>query len=174
MKLEKLLYLCDAHFGLNDKIDQHYSRQVAGPYDPKGMRSIKSNLIKHKWFNVKKIDGQGTKYLPMDQCGEHRDAYSYYFAEEKAEIQTILDLMKRWKTQQCEIIATLYSAWTDILERGTEPRDSEIVNEILTNWNDSKLRIEKKKWYAGLKWMKEQGLYPGGGFGKGGGYQREQ
>lgn len=168
VKLEKLLYLCDAHFGLDDKIDQHYSRQAAGPYDPKGMRSIKSNLIKHKWFNIKKVDGQGTKYLPMDQCGEHREAYYRFFAEEKAEIQTILDLMKSWKTQQCEIIATLYSAWADILERGTEPRDSEIVNEILTNWNDSKLKIEKEKWYAGLKWMKAQGLYPGGSFGKGG------
>lgn len=168
VKLEKLLYLCDAYFGLDGKIDQHYSRQAAGPYDPKGMRSIKSNLIKHKWFNVKKVDGQGTKYLPMDQCGKHREAYNRHFAEESAQIQMILDLMKSWKTQQCEIIATLYSAWVDILNRGTEPRDTEIVNEILTNWNDSKLKIPKEKWYAGLKWMKEQGLYPGGSFGKGG------
>lgn len=167
VKLEKLLYLCDAHFGLDEKIDQHYSRQAAGPYDPKGMRSIKSNLIKHKWFNVKKVDGSGTKYLPMDLCGAHKDAYARYFAVEKDKIQTILDLMKNWKTQQCEIIATLYSAWADILERGTQPQDVEIVNEVLTNWNDSKLKIPKEKWYAGLAWMKEKELYPGGSFGKG-------
>lgn len=168
VKLEKLLYLCDAHLRLETKIDQHYSRHVAGPYDPKGMRSIKSNLIKHKWFNVKKVDGKGTKYLPMDQCGEHREAYNRYFAEEHSEIQAILALMRGWTTQQCEIVATLYSAWADILERGTQPRDIEIVNEVLTNWNDSKLKISSEKWYAGLKWMREKGLCPGGSFGKGG------
>lgn len=166
VKLEKLLYLCDAHFGLGDKIDQHYSRQAAGPYDPKGMRSIRSNLIKQKWFNVKKIDKQGTKYLPMEKCGEHKDAYEHYFSIEKPQIQAILDLMKSWKTKQCEIIATLYSAWADAIAMGIAPDDTFIVNEVLTNWNDSKLNIEKERWYAGLDWMKKNGLFPGGDFGK--------
>lgn len=168
VKLEKLLYLCDAHFGLGEKIDQHYLRQAAGPYDPKGMRSIKSNLASHKWFNVKRVDKQGTKYLPMEKCGEHKDAFEHYFADEKTGIQTILDEMKDWKTQECEIIATLYSAWADALAVGTTPDDTYIVNDVLTNWHDNKLKIEKERWYKGLKWMKRHGLYPGGDFGKGG------
>jgi|GEM_PF-175775 len=168
VKLEKLLYLCDAHFGLGKKIDQHYLRQAAGPYDPKGMRSIKSNLINYKWFNIKKVDKQGTKYLPMEKCGEHKDAFEYYFSVEKMQIQTILDLMKEWKTQECEIIATLYSAWADALAIGTTPDDTYIVNEVLTNWHDNKLKIDKERWYKGLTWMKKQGLYPDGNFGKGG------
>lgn len=168
VKLEKLLYLCDVHFGLKEKIDQHYSRQAAGPYDPKGMRSIRTNLIQHKWFNVKKIDKQGTKYLPMDKCGQHREAYERYFADEKPKIQTILDLMKGWITQDCEIVATLYSAWVDALAIGTEPNDTYLVNEVLTNWHDNKLKIPKERWYEKLAWMKQNGLYPGGSFGIGG------
>lgn len=168
VKLEKMLYLCDAHFGLGAKIDQNYSRQPAGPYDPKGMRSIRSNLVKHKWFNVKKIDGKGTKYLPMDKCGQHQEAYSKYFAEESSKIQQILDLMKPWKTQNCEIVATLYSAWADALAIGIQPDDTYIVNEVLTNWNDSKLSISKERWYDGLSWMKKTGLFPGGTFAIGG------
>ncbi len=168
VKLEKLLYLCDSHFELGEKIDQHYLRQAAGPYDPKGMRSIKSNLTSHKWFNVKKVDKQGTKYLPMEKCGEHKDAFEHYFADEKPKIQTILDEMKDWKTQECEIIATLYSAWADALAVGTTPDDTYIVNEVLTNWHDNKLKIEKERWYKGLDWMKKHGLHPGGIFGKGG------
>lgn len=168
VKLEKLLYLCDAHFGLKEKIDQHYLRQAAGPYDPKGMRSIRTNLIQHKWFNVKKVDKQGTKYLPMDKCGQHREAYERYFADEKPKIQTILDLMKSWLTQDCEIVATLYSAWADALAIGTEPNDTYLVNEVLTNWHDSKLKIPKERWYEKLEWMKQNGLYPGGSFGMGG------
>jgi len=168
VKLEKLIYLCDAHYGLGDKIDQHYSRQAAGPYDPRGMRSIVSNLIRHKWFNVKKVDKKGTQYLPMEKCGSHRAAYDRYFDNEKARIQQILDLMKSWKTQECEIVATLYSAWADALAIGTVPDDTYLVNEVLNNWHDSKLKIPKERWYEKLGWMKETGLYPGGSFGKGG------
>lgn len=168
VKLEKLLYLCDAHYDLGDKIDQHYSRQAAGPYDPKGMRSIVSNLIRQKWFNVKKIDKKGTQYLPMEKCGAHRPAYDHYFDDEKDQIQQILDLMKGWKTQDCEIVATLYSAWVDAIAIGTQPSDTYLVNEVLTNWHDSKLKIPRERWYEKLGWMKEVGLYPGGSFGKGG------
>lgn len=168
VKLEKLLYLCDAHYGLGDKIDQHYSRQAAGPYDPKGMRSIVSNLVRQKWFNVKKVDKRGTQYLPMEKCGAHRIAYDHYFTDEKDQIQQMLDTMKSWKTQDCEIVATLYSAWADALAIGTEPDETYLVNEVLTNWHDSKLKIAKEKWYEKLGWMEEVGLYPGGAFGKGG------
>ena len=74
--------------------------------------------------------------------------------------------MKSWKTKQCEIIATLYSAWADFLTEGTTPRDEQIINEVLVNWNESKLKIPVEKWRDGLKWMKQNGLYPGGCFGK--------
>ncbi|MDU4959629.1 MAG: class I SAM-dependent DNA methyltransferase [Sporomusaceae bacterium] len=166
VKLEKLIYLCDAHFGLGDMIEQHYLRKAAGPYDPKGMRSIRDNLLSHKWFTVKKVDNRATKYLPMPNCGGHREAYAMYFSEYRQQIQIMLDCMKNWKTQQCEIIATLYSAWADFLEEGTKPRDEQIVNEVLVNWNESKLKIPVEKWREGLQWMKQNGLYPGGSFGK--------
>ncbi len=144
VKLEKLIYLCDAHLGLEDRIQQHYLRQVAGPYDPKGMRSIKSNLIKHKWFNVKKIDRRGTKYLPMEKCGEHRVAYDIYFADKKEQIQSVISLLKEWPTQKCEIVATLYSAWSDFLKKGEKPRDEQIVNEVFYNWNESNGTMSRK------------------------------
>ena len=167
VKLEKLIYLCDAHFGLGKMIDQHYLRLAAGPYDPKGMRSIRDNLLRYRWFTVKKVDNRATKYLPMENCGEHQKDYLYYFAARQQQIQAILDCMKGWKTQRCEIIATLYSAWKDFLTEGIEPRDEQIVNEVLVNWNESKLKIPVEKWREGLKWMKASGLYPGGSFGKG-------
>lgn len=166
VKLEKLIYLCDTHFGLGDMIEQHYTRQAAGPYDPKGMRSIRDNLLRHKWFTVKKVDNRATKYLPMEKCGEHREAYVRYFAPQQKQIQTLLDCLKDWKTQKCEIVATLYSAWADFLAEGTAPRDEQIVNEVLVNWNESKLKIPVEKWREGLGWMKKNGLYPGGCFGK--------
>ena len=168
VKLEKIIYLCDAHLNLGDKIQQNYLRQVAGPYDPKGMRSIRSNLTKHKWFYVKKIDGKGTKYLPMEKCGGHREAYERYFAKEKTQIQRIIDEMKLWLTQDCEIVATLYSAWADFIAKDILPRDEQIVNEIRENWTENKRDIPREKWYEKLNWMKKAGLYPGGSFGKGG------
>lgn len=166
VKLEKLIYLCDAHFGLGNMIEQHYTRQAAGPYDAKGMRSIRDNLLRHKWFTVKKVDNRATKYLPMENCGDHRVAYEKYYASYQKQIQLLLDCMKSWKTQKCEIVATLYSAWADFLAEGTQPRDEQIVNEVLVNWNESKLKIPVEKWREGLNWMKKNGLYPNGSFGK--------
>jgi len=168
VKLEKIIYLCDAHLNLGDKIQQNYLRQVAGPYDPKGMRSIRSNLTKHKWFYVKKIDGKGTKYLPMDKCGDHRKAYERYFSSEKANIQLIINTVKSWMTQDCEIVATLYSAWADFIANDIVPQDEQIINEILFNWTENKQEIPREKWYNSLDWMKKTGLYPGGSFGAGG------
>lgn len=169
VKLEKLLYLCDAHFELEEKINQSYLRQAAGPYDPKGMRSIRQNLISHKWFDVKNPDGKSTKYIPLEKCGQHRDAYEHFFAAEKERIQSILDLMKDWNTQQCEIIATLYKSWKDFLLRDATPSYDDIVDDVLHHWHPSKQAIPRTTWEKALQWMKKHGLYPGGHFGKTGG-----
>ncbi|MHB9010480.1 MAG: type I restriction-modification system subunit M [Carboxydocellales bacterium] len=166
VKLEKILFLCDSHLGLGERINQHYLRQPAGPYDPSAMRSIRSNLISHKWFNIKKIDNRGTKYLPMEKCGGHQEAFEKYFGNEKTGIQMIIDMFKNSYTRECEIVATLYSAWSDFLKNDIKPNDIQLVNEVLVNWNESKLKIPRNDWYKWLAWMKKVGLYPGGNFGK--------
>jgi type I restriction enzyme S subunit len=74
----------------------------------------------------------------------------------------IICTFKTAKTEQCEIVATLYSAWEDFLNQGISPSDEQIVDEVLNNWNESKQRIERERWLTALDWMRKNGFVPCG------------
>ena len=45
----------------------------------------------------------------------------------------VIELVRPFDTERCEIIATLYSAWSDFLDQGMFPSDYQIVDEVLDN-----------------------------------------
>ena len=159
VKLEKLLFLSEKHFGLETDMKSHYSRQAAGPYDPKAMRSIVSNLKSHKWFDVSKANGR-TNYTPMEKCGQHADYYSRYFAHVHDCIDLLISRLKMASTEQCEIVATLYSAWADLISKDEPSADEDIIREVTQNWHLSKQRIETERWHKALAWMRDHRLTP--------------
>ena len=46
-----------------------------------------------------------------------------------------IELMRPLDTKCCEIIATLYAAWNDLLLLGKSPSDEEIVIEATEKWH---------------------------------------
>jgi type I restriction enzyme S subunit len=74
----------------------------------------------------------------------------------------LIRLFKTARTIQCEIIATLYGAWNDFIINGKNPTDGQIVDEVLTNWHESKERIERDRWLAALDWMRQKDIVPAG------------
>jgi hypothetical protein len=159
VKLEKLLFLSEKHFGLEADMQSHYYRQAAGPYDPKAMRSIVSNLKSHKWFDTIKANGR-TYYTPLEKSGQHADYYSRYFAHVLDRIDLLITRFKTASTEQCEIVATLYSAWTDLKSKNEPFVDEDIIHEVMHNWHPSKQRIETERWYKALGWMRDHQLTP--------------
>ena len=159
VKLEKLLFLSEKHFGLEADMQSHYYRQAAGPYDPKAMRSIVSNLRSHKWFDTSKINGR-THYTPLEKVGLHTDYYARYFAHARDSINLLITRFKAASTEQCEIVATLYSAWFDLKAKNEPFVDEDIIREVTHNWHPSKQRIEEARWYKALAWMREHRLTP--------------
>lgn len=159
VKLEKLLFLSEKHFGLEADMQSHYYRQAAGPYDPKAMRSIVSNLRSHKWFDTSKINGR-THYTPLEKVGLHADYYARYFAHAHDGINLLITRFKAASTEQCEIVATLYSAWFDLKAKNEPFVDEDIIREVTHNWHPSKQRIEEARWYRALAWMREHRLTP--------------
>ena len=159
VKLEKLLFLSEKHFGLEADMQSHYYRQAAGPYDPKAMRSIVSNLRSHKWFDTSKINGR-THYTPLEKVGLHTDYYARYFAHAHDGINLLITRFKAASTEQCEIVATLYSAWFDLKAKNEPFVDEDIIREVTHNWHPSKQRIEEARWYKALAWMREHRLTP--------------
>jgi type I restriction enzyme S subunit len=157
VKMEKMLFLAEKMCELD--INSSYHRDAAGPYDNRALRSVDSQLEKQKWFKFIRSD-KGNHYIPLEKRGGHSQYFDRYYSECRSVFDNIINTFKTAKTEQCEIVATLYSAWEDFLNHGTNPTDDQIVTEVLTNWNESKKRISKERWIKALSWMKENSFVP--------------
>ncbi len=160
VKLQKLIFLTERMCSID--IDSSYHRDAAGPYDNYGMRSIDSQLKKQKWFSAE-FTGNGYHYNPLENQGGHKQYFERYFADKKDTFDLIIQTFRTVKTEQCEIVATLYSAWEDFLKKGVNPNDEQIITDVLTNWHESKKRISKDRWMNALSWMKKHNFKPNTG-----------
>ena len=157
VKMEKLIFLTE-HLCHID-IDSHYHRDAAGPYDNRALRSIDSQMKKQQWFAVTKKD-KGYQYQPMEKRGEHKKYFDRYYSDVLPMFDTIINTFKTSSTEQCEIVATIYSAWDDLLHGGRPFSDEDILDEVLNNWHESKRRIERSRWQKALVWMRDNGFVP--------------
>lgn len=157
VKMEKLIFLTE-HLCHID-IDSHYHRDAAGPYDNRALRSIDSQMKKQKWFEAKKED-KGYRYLPMQNRGGHKKYFEKYYTDIELMFDKVIDTFKSSTTEQCEIVATLYSALNDLMHSHRSFTDDDILNEVLNNWHESKRRIARERWQTALNWMRNQGFTP--------------
>lgn len=157
VKMEKMLFLTERLCHID--IGSHYHRDAAGPYDNRALRSIDSQLKKQKWFDVKRTE-KGNRYVPMQNCDKHKKYFNKYFSAVLPTFDKIIDTFKTQNTERCEIVATLYSAWEDLLHSNKPFTDADIVNEVLNNWHESKKRISQDRWLSAIQWMRENGFAP--------------
>ena len=157
VKMEKMLFLTERLCHID--IGSHYHRDAAGPYDNRALRSIDSQLKKQKWFDVKRTE-KGNRYVPMQNCGKHKTYFEKYYSTVLPTFAKIIDTFKTQNTERCEIVATLYSAWEDLLYSNKTFTDTDIVNEVLNNWHESKKRISQDRWLSAIQWMRENGFAP--------------
>jgi hypothetical protein len=159
VKHEKIVFLCEKMLGLSESLDHHHLRQAAGPYDPKARRSTETTFTRNKWFSINKNEGR-IEYRKGEKFGGHEGYFERYFASERKHIHAIVELFRTAMTEQCEIVATLFSAWKDFLDQGARPSDDQIVLEVLNNWHESKKRIPAERWHKALAWMRAKQLTP--------------
>ena len=157
VKMEKILFLSERMCRID--IGSHYHRDAAGPYDNRALHSIDSQLKKQKWFEVKHTD-KGNRYVPMQNRGKHSIYFTRYYADVLPMFEKIIATFKTWNTERCEIVATLYSAWEDMLHTNKPFTDADIVSEVLNNWHESKKRISQERWHNALQWMRDNGFTP--------------
>lgn len=158
VKFQKILFLAENICGID--LATHYHSDVAGPYDNRAIRSIDSQLEKQKWFRCQKDANGYCHYCALDNSEKYKTYFDRYFSEKSEQLAALCNRFMRFNTEQCEIVATLFSAWKDLLTSGS-PADDQIVDEVLNNWHPSKRRIERKRWLAALGWMKVQHITPG-------------
>lgn len=165
VKLQKAIHLCEHHAQLSE-VEGSYLRDAAGPHDNRMMRSIEARLAEANWFRaIKRPDGIGTEYVPLAEVGQHVRYFESYWSAKKNTIQAVIDLLRPMKTQQAEIVATLYAAWNDLILGGGAVTDEAILREVLTRWHEQKTKIPQERWLSALEWMRKKSLVPTG-FGK--------
>jgi type I restriction enzyme S subunit len=157
VKCQKLIYLAERMCGVD--IDSHYHRDAAGPYDNRALRSIDRQLRAQKWFDAQST-GERYRYVPMEKRGGHKAYFDRYFADVGAIFDKVVDALRRLDTERCEIIATLFEAWHDLLARKVTVTDDAILREVLDHWHESKKRIDEDRWRRALGWMREKGFTP--------------
>lgn len=157
VKMEKMLFLTERLCHID--IGSHYHRDAAGPYDNRALRSIDSQLKRQEWFELRRTE-KGYRYVPMQNCGKHKSYFDKYFSAVLPTFDKIIETFKTQNTERCEIVATLYSAWEDLLHSNKPFTDADIVNEVLNNWHESKKRISQDRWLNAIQWMRENGFAP--------------
>lgn len=157
VKMEKLIFLTE-HLCHIDT-GSHYHRDAAGPYDNTALRSIDKQMKQHQWFALTKND-KGYRYQPMDKRGDHKKYFDKYYAAVLPMFDKVIETFKTSSTEQCEIVATLYSAWDDLQHRNQPFTDDDILNEVLNHWHESKKRIPRSRWQKALDWMRKNGFVP--------------
>lgn len=165
-KLQKVIYLAE-HTARLAAIQGNYLRDAAGPHDRQLMSKVEGEMQDHQWYERIERETVGHAYHPLPQAGQHRQAYSStWSAAERATIEQVIELMRDWDTDRCEMTVTLYAAWNDFILEGRPVSDEAIVDEVMHRWNDTKLRFDKPEWLAVLAEMKKHKILMPTGFGK--------
>lgn len=165
-KLQKVIYLSE-HAAKLTAIQGDYLRNVAGPHDRLLMNQIEDELRKHQWYERVERDTVGYAYRPLSNAGQHQQSYeSTWSSAERSIIKRVIELMRLWDTDRCEMIVTLYAAWNDYILEGRPASDEAIVDEVMHRWNEAKLRFSKSRWLEILADMKNSEILTPTGFGK--------
>jgi type I restriction enzyme S subunit len=160
VKAEKISHLVEAHLGLD--LERQPFKDAAGPNDHPHLKKVEHRARMANWFAVTRQDSG--KYVFNPKSGFDRLLAKTHQAlgGRLAEVERLLELMLPMTMRQAEILATVYAAWNNLLLLGKSPSEEEIVTEARENWHESKLKIERSKFFATVEWMRRKGLTPSG------------
>lgn len=164
VKLQKALYLAEAHLGIGE-LQGNYFRQAAGPLDRALLEETERAVEMAGFYRASQADGAGTSvtYAPLSNAGRHSAELKSLLGPRADALGGLIALLRDFGTEAVEAIATLYAVWNDALIDGRQPDDSVIVKGVLTEWHEEKgKKFKDSDLHHWLDWMKRNGLTPRG------------
>ncbi|MFP1733560.1 restriction endonuclease subunit S [Lonsdalea quercina] len=160
----KVMYLAQAHIGLG--LDLKPEREAAGPLD-KWIYEFEQQGQGKGWFKVnEKLLASGrkkTEYRCLSALSEpSAKAEKLMSSEQKAEFDRLIYALADKKTEEVEIIATLFAVWNDFLIDGTQPTDEQIIRDMRENWHERKARFSPSDLKPWLSWLRKEDFIPRG------------
>lgn len=159
----KWLFLADQHLGL--ALGMNYERQAAGPLDKLIYQIEEQAALSQLYAIQKETLKSGIEkivYRPDVAIDRAADAGAAELGDRRAELDRLIGLLGARKTEELEIVATLYAVWNDALVEGHRPDDEWLINEFRTNWHKEKERFSPDLLAKWLSWMREHRLVPAG------------
>lgn len=163
-KLQKLMFLAEAHANIND-IAGRYQRYRYGPYDDAMVQEIELGLRQDGYYDTREgtgVDREKVAFLQMSRAGGHRDALAAALGGKTDTLRQLVDLFKGKDTAATEAVATLYAVWNDALIDGKQPDDAAIIRGFLQDWHPEKGKFKQADLQTWLGWMRRHGLVPKG------------
>lgn len=160
VKFQKIMFLCENIENMN--INYKYSKQAAGPYDNRFMHSIDYELKRQKWLEVKKEkSGSFTRcsFIPLEKFEGHKLYYNRYYTNQHEKIQWFIDTFRKEKTDNVELIATLYACWME-LNKKNHPITDEALLALLYSWSKEKQKYSENIALRAIQWMKDNNVVP--------------
>jgi len=158
IKFQKLVYLCE-HAAQMD-LQNRYLKKAAGPFDNKFMHSIEKEFADQKWFAVEKINDEKMNrsiYKPLSQVENYKPYFQSYFSRQEENINYVVDLFRKEKTDITEIAATLHACLLELKDIGSQFSLSDIFDKFY-NWSDKKKRFNPSVVEKVWEWMIEKHL----------------
>ena len=161
-KLQKLIFLAEAHANIND-IAGRYQRYRYGPYDDAMVQEVELGLRQHGYYDTREgVDREKVVFQRMPSAGDHRDALSVALGDKLVGLRGMVDLFKDMNTEATEAVVTLYAVWNDALIDGQQPDDAAIIRGFLQDWHPEKGKFRQDDLQTWLGWMRRHGIIPHG------------
>lgn len=155
LKLQKIMYLCQNTIDMN--LHTNFLKQAMGPYDPHLMRSIDKQFKDNKWFCYQ-AEGY-PKYKLLERAGGHKEWFERYFENQLTEISFIISKFRKAKTDQVEIVATIFACWKEIKDNKQIVSDELIIRKFYS-WHKNKKKYERDRIINAIAWMSREKIYP--------------
>jgi hypothetical protein len=156
-KFVKILYLCEEVCDM--QLSTNYKKFAAGPLDPKLMYSIDAEFKQQEWFRIVKRTGYGYKYEPLENVDRYKSYYLRNYAKDAEKIAELIELFRKKESAFCEIVATLYAVWKELLDNNMAAVDAALIKGFYT-WDEAKAWFSIDQIKKGIKWMEEHGIVP--------------
>ncbi|GAA4418120.1 hypothetical protein GCM10011450_09700 [Advenella faeciporci] len=160
----KVMYLAQAHIGLD--LDLKPEREAAGPLDT-WIYDFERQGQDKRWFEVnEKTLANGrkkTEYRCLPALSEPAaKAEAQMTPGQKTEFDRLIYTLADKKTEEVEIIATLFAVWNDFLIDGVQPTDEQIISDVRENWHERKARFTPAELGRWLDWLRRENMIPQG------------
>ncbi|PTB16776.1 restriction endonuclease subunit S [Trinickia symbiotica] len=158
----KVMYLAQAHIGL--PLDLKPEREAAGPLDT-WIYDFERQGQNQGWFEVNERSlpsgRKKTEYRCLSALSELVEKTEALISPDKrAEFDRLIYALADKKTEEIEIIATLFAVWNDFLIDGIQPKDEQIVADMRENWHARKARFTSEELHRWLKWLRKEKFVP--------------